>query len=311
MSILKIGNRIIGENNPSYIIAEIGINHNGNIELAKDMIDMAEECGVDCVKFQKRHLESIYGKETLKQPHLKSISLGVYIPILKEVEFSISQHQELKQYAEGMGLDYLCSPFDIISLGELESIDVKAYKVASVNLTNCALIKQIAATNKPIILSTGMSTWENIRAIHHYLKGYGADYMFLHCVSTYPVDFKDINLQMIEKLKQLHAPVGYSGHERGIEISVCAVAMGASVIERHFTLDRTMKGPDHAASLEPEGLKRMCKHIRDFELARGNGIKRITRGEQIVKEALGQEPIDNRIKSIERQMHLDNSIAMQ
>ena len=292
MNIINIGSRIIGEGNSTYIIAEIGINHNGDFDLAKRMIDVAKECGVDCVKFQKRHLESIYDTETLQNPHLKSVSLGVYIPILKEVELNIEQHAKLKDYCNDIGVDYLCSPWDITSADELESIDVIAYKVASVNLTNWVLIKHLVQFRKPLILSTGMSSWISILRANDYLQKSNSIYMFLHCVSTYPVDFKDVNLNLLHRLCGIHSPVGYSGHERGIEISVCAVAMGASVIERHFTLDRTMKGPDHAASLEPEGLKRMVRHIRDFELARGDGFKKITRGEQIVREALGQEPVE-------------------
>lgn len=292
MSTINIGNRIIGKDHPTYIVAEIGINHNGDFDLAKIMIDKAKECGVDCVKFQKRNLEHIYEPEVLRDPHLSSISLGVYIPILKECELPIDKHYQLKLYCESIGIDYLCSPWDIKSAQELEEINVKAYKIASVDLMNYKLIGCLTVNQKPIILSTGMSTWDSILDVHKLLTSLQAEYMFLHCVSTYPVDFKDVNLKMIYKLSDLHEPTGYSGHERGIEISVCAVAMGASFIERHFTLDRTMKGPDHAASLEPEGLKRMVEHIRCFELAKGNGVKRITRGEQIVKEALGKEPID-------------------
>lgn len=295
MNTIKIGNRKIGWNHPTYIIAEIGINHNGDLDLAKRMIDVAKECGVDCVKFQKRDLLSIYGQETLDNPHLKSVSLGVYVPILKKCELSIDKHFILKEYCENADIDYLCSPFDIKSANELEQLNVNAYKIPSVNLMDAKLVSHIEEFGKPIILSTGISTWSDIQAVHDYLSYIKnnriCEFMFLHCVSTYPVDFKDVNLKMIYKLRDLHEPVGYSGHERGIAVSACAVAMGASLIERHFTLDRTMKGLDHASSLEPEGLKRMCKHIRDFELARGNGIKIITRGEQIVRESLGKSPI--------------------
>ncbi len=294
MNTITIGNRKIGNDYPTYVIAEIGINHQGNYDIAKKMIDKAKECGVDCVKFQKRSLEHIYRPEVLKNPHLTSISLGIYIPILKEVELDMQQHYKLALYCRHRGIDYLCSPWDIKSAAELQSMGVmgvKAFKIASVNLTDINLIKQVAGYGKPMIISTGMSSMGDIMRVHDVMLKYDTEYMFLHCVSTYPVDFKDVNLRMIEKLADIHKPVGYSGHERGIEISVCAVAMGASVIERHFTLDRTMEGPDHAASLEPEGLKRMCKHIRDYELARGSGVKRITRGEQIVREALGKEPI--------------------
>lgn len=289
MSTIKISNRIIGDNNPTYTIAEIGINHNGNFELAKKMIYIAKECGIDCVKFQKRNLSYIYKSDVLKNPHLFSVGLGIYIPILKEVEFTIDQHFELKEYCKDLNIHYLCTPFDIISAKELFQINVDAFKIASINMTNKKLLEYISIFNKPILVSTGMTSWHNIEDINIFLQQLNAQYMFLHCVSTYPVDFKDINLSLINKLNEIHNPIGYSGHERGIEISVCAVAMGASIIERHFTLDRTMKGPDHACSLEPEGLKRMVRHIRDFELARGSGIKKITRGEQLVKESLGGE----------------------
>jgi len=290
---MHIKDRIIGKNYPTYIIAEIGINHNGDFILAKQMIDEAKRCGVDCVKFQKRHLESIYKAEVLENPHLHSIGLGVYIPILKKVEFTIEQHYDLKCYCESIGLDYLCTPFDIKSANELEKMGVDVYKIGSVDMTNFELIKQVASFNKPMIISTGMSRWEDIVSLDYFMNHKTiCDYMFLHCVSTYPVDFKDCNLNMIKTLLNLGRPVGYSGHERGIEISICAAVMGASIIERHFTLDRTMAGPDHAASLETTGLKKLVEHIKAYELAKGDGVKRITRGEQIVKESLGRNPIE-------------------
>jgi len=287
----RINQHIIDEQHSAYIIAEIGINHNGSMDRAFEMIDEAKRCGVDCVKFQKRTLSAIYPKDVLDNPHLHSIGLGVYIPILKASEFTYEQHIELKAYCESMGLDYLCTPFDVASAVMLEIIGVCAYKIGSVSLPNRELLDRIISCGKPIILSTGMSKWETILEVHEYLKAKKSQYMFLHCVSTYPVDFKDCNLRMIAKLKELGVPVGYSGHERGIEISVCAAAMGACIIERHFTLDRTMQGPDHAASLEPTGMKKLVEHIKAFELAKGDGVKKITRGEQIVMESLGRDPL--------------------
>lgn len=299
---IKIGNRIIGKEYPAYIIAEVGINHNGNFFLAKQMIDEAKKCGVDCVKFQKRHLESIYKPEVLANPHLHSIGLGVYIPILKQCEFTIEQHAELKKYCESIGLDYLCTPFDIKSALELETIKPNAYKIGSINFKNLDLIDIIVNLRKPMFLSTGMSKWEDIIKIYNYLEEFNKaaleegnksiEFSFLHCVSTYPVDFKDCNLMMIPKLAELHEPIGYSGHERGVVISVCAITLGASIIERHFTLDRTMQGPDHAASIEPIGMKKMVEYIRFYELAKGDGIKKITRGEQIVSESLGRNLVE-------------------
>lgn len=290
---IKIGGRVIGGDKPAYVIAEIGINHNGDFFLAKQLIDKAKECGADCVKFQKRHLESIYGPDILANPHLYSIGLGVYIPILKEVEFSIDRHRELAGYCRSIGIDYLCTPMDLVSAFELDSIDPVAFKIGSIGLKNYQLIDTVAGFGKPMLVSTGMARWEHVEAANSRLLALGAEYALLHCVSTYPVDFKDCNLRMLGQLSALHSPVGYSGHERGIEMSICAVAMGASIIERHFTLDRTMKGPDHSASLEPAGFKKMVEHIRAFELARGDGVKRITRGEQIVRESLGRDPLED------------------
>jgi len=289
---MNLGRKKIGEGKPAYIIAEIGINHNGDFDLAHKLINAAKDCGVDCVKFQKRNLEQIYHPEVLENPHLHSIGLGVYIPILRKCEFTREQHGELKAYAEMQGLDYLCTPFDVQSAEEIEGIGVHSYKVGSIDLKNFHLLQKLVSFKKPIIISTGMSSWEDILEVNEFLKNSGVEYAFMHCVSTYPVDFKDCNLKMLDKLKELRIPVGYSGHERGVEISVCAVAMGASIVERHFTFDRTMVGPDHAASLEPTGLKKMVEHIRAFELARGDGVKRITRGEQIVRESLGRNPLD-------------------
>ena len=288
---MKLCGKEIGKDKPTYIIAEIGINHNGDFDTAKCLIDKAKECGVDCVKFQKRHLPSIYKPEVLANPHIHSIGLSVYIPVLKQMEFTIEQHFELKEYCKDINIDYLCTPFDIVSAKELESINVAFYKIGSINMANMPLLDYIANTNKPLLVSTGMHTYNDIERIDMYLWNKKIDYAFMHCVSTYPVDFKDVNLNAMLALKELHEPVGYSGHERGIEISVCAVAIGASIIERHFTLDRTQKGLDHACSLEPEGLRRMCEHIRMLELARGDGVKKITRGEQIVRESLGGEAL--------------------
>lgn len=285
---INIAGRLVGDGHPTFIIAEAGINHNGSLKIAKMMIDVAANAGVDCVKFQKRHLPSLYRRDVLDDPNKEGQTFQFLIPLLREVELSEAEYYEIVDYCNQRGVMFLCTPWDRPSVDFLEDLQVPAYKIASADMTNFDLLEYVAGKGKPMIVSTGMSTWDEIVATVEFLKGLGAEFMLMHCNSMYPTAYRDVNLRFMEKLRTFGVPVGYSGHERGIVVSAVASALGACAIERHFTLDRTMRGPDHAASIEPEGLARMVKYIRTIEQAMGTGEKRISRGEEVLRESLGK-----------------------
>ena len=284
---VSISNKIFSENHV-FVIAEIGNNHNGNIDLAYKMIDKAKEIGVDCVKFQMRHINEVYRKKSLLKSG-EDLGTEYIIDLLNRFELSVDQHKKLSEYCKEIGIYYMCTPWDLKSIEVLESFNVEAYKVASADLTNIPLIHSLIQTNKPLILSTGMSSLEEIKFTANYLDKHNTSYALLHCNSTYPAPVQDINLNFIPTLKNIHNTVGYSGHERGINITLAAVALGASIVERHFTLDRLMEGPDHAASLEFHEFKSLVFGIREIEKSLGRGDSRsLSQGEMINRENLGK-----------------------
>ena len=259
MAEMRIGDHLIGDGHPSYIIAEIGVNHNGMVPLAFELIDMAIDSGVDAVKFQKRNLKNLYPKKMLENVNVGEKNMAYLLPILQQVELSDEDYYRIKDYCDKKGMTFICSPFDVDSADFLDELGVPAFKVASADLTNLPLLSHLVTKNKPMILSTGMSRMEEVEFTAKFLKERGAEFALLHCNSAYPAAFEDINLRFMERLRKFDVPVGYSGHERGIAISTVAAAMNAHIIERHITLDRTMDGPDHAASLEPHGFKKMVR----------------------------------------------------
>lgn len=291
---LRIGERLIGFDMPTYIIAEIGINHNGSVETAKKLIDVAADAGVDAVKFQKRHLPSLYKEEVLFETNKFEQHFQYMIPVLKECELSENSFIQLKNYAEQKKIEFLCTPFDIKSVLFLEQLGVKAYKIASADLTNVELIKVIIAKKKPIILSTGMSFWQEIQKTVQLLKEKNASFALLHCRSSYPVWPREVNLKMINRLKQFGHPVGYSGHDIGITIPLIAASMGACIIEKHITLDKHMRGPDHKISLEPHELKRLVRDIKVADQAMGTNSRFLLRGEILNRELFGKSLIASR-----------------
>ncbi len=275
-------------NKRTFIIAEIGNNHNGSITNAKKMIDLAIEIGVDCVKFQMRQIDEVYRSRSISRDG-DDLGTEYVLDLLDKFELSIDEHSELSNYCKEKNILYMCTPWDHKSVDILESFNVKAYKVASADLTNIPLIKKLCYTNKPLILSTGMSSVEEIQFTTDFLNKNNASFALLHCNSTYPAPIQDINLKWMNSLKDIHTIVGYSGHERGINISLAAISMGAQILERHFTLDRNMEGPDHAASLEFDEFKNLVKGCREIEQAIGNGeTKEISQGEMINRENLGK-----------------------
>lgn len=271
-----------------FIIAEIGNNHNGDIAKAMQMIDLAIESGADCVKFQMRHMSEVYRRRSIEKS-AEDLGTEYLIDLLQRFELSVEEHQKINEYCKAAGVLYLCTPWDAASVAVLETFNVPAYKVASADLTNLPLLACLCKTGKPLLLSTGMSSAGEVAYTVDFLNKRGAQFSLLHCNSTYPAPFHDIQLKWMNKLKEIHFLVGYSGHERGVAVSLAAAALGACVIERHFTLDRKMEGPDHAASLQPEEFKRLVEGIREIEQAlEGGDQRRLSQGEMINRENLGK-----------------------
>lgn len=284
---MKIGNFEISSDK-TFVIAEIGNNHNGSMENAYKLIDQAIEIGVDCVKFQMRHMEEVYRSKSLKRSG-EDLGTEYVLDLLDRYQLSVDEHMEISEYCKTNNILYMCTPWDQKSLHILEGFDVPCYKVASADLTNLPLIDKISATGKPLILSTGMSKLDEIMKTSNFLKNKSSDFIFLHCNSTYPAPYHDINLNFMHELKNVHEYIGYSGHERGIYISLAAVAMGALVLERHLTLDRNMEGPDHAASLEYNEFKDLFDGVRQIDIAKGSeGERLISQGEMINRENLAK-----------------------
>ncbi len=283
---LQIGDRRVGPGEPTYIIVEAGINHNGSPRIARQLIDAAADAGADAIKFQKRDLRMQYSPELLANLAEADKELQFLVPFLEEAELSDEVFRSLAKHARERGLEFLCTPWDEASADFLEALEVPAYKVSSADLTNIFLLEHLVTTGKPLILSTGMSRWQEIEYAANFLREHDVQFAFLHCQSTYPAAFKDVNLRFMRRLAELGVPVGYSGHERGIAVSTVAAALGACIIERHITLDRTMPGPDHAASLEPPGLQKQVRDIRNMEAALGSQQRPLSRGEVLNRHAL-------------------------
>ena len=268
-------NKMIGENETPFIIAEIGNNHNGNLDTAKELIKTAKEAGADAVKFQVKNIEKSFSKELLDSTYVNENSFGkTYREHKMALEFSEEQMKELYDFASKMSIICFSTPFDIDSVDMLERIGNPIYKISSFHVTDLKLIEYVCQRKKPIIISTGMSTIEEIDKAVELIKKFTKDFIIMHCVSCYPTEDKDVNLNIIPTLKnRYNCPIGYSGHERGIAITASTVLLGCCVIERHFTLDRTMKGPDHASSVEPVGLNDIVTRSKKFFSAMGTSKK--------------------------------------
>lgn len=275
---LKAGDRWIGEKHPVYIIAEIGINHNGDIEIARQLIDVAAEAGCDAVKFQKRTPELCVPEEQRGKMRHTPWGYISYMDYRERVEFGFQEFSQIAEYCAEKKLDWFASAWDIPSVDFLEQFDPLMHKVPSAALTDSALLKKMREQARPLMLSTGMSELGQIQAAVDLV---GTDNLILaHCTSTYPCPPEQLNLRMIETLMDMFpCPIGYSGHEVGLPTTVAAVTLGAAVIERHITLDRAMWGSDQAASVEPGGFRRLVKYIRVVEEALGDGVKKIYESE--------------------------------
>lgn len=271
---VKIGEQWVGEGYPTYVVAEIGINHNGDIDIAKRLMAEAKNAGVDAVKFQKRTPELCVPPEQRNQMRDTPWGYITYLDYRYKVEFDAEQYAEIDRYAREIGITWFASVWDEPSVDFLERYNPVAYKVPSASLTDHALLRHLRELGRPVILSTGMSTTEQIRKAVPLLD---IDRLVIcHATSAYPCDPEELNLRMVQTLKgEFDCPIGYSGHEVGLIPSVVAVGLGACMVERHITLDRAMWGSDQAASVEPGGFERLVKYIRVTEAALGDGVKRV------------------------------------
>ena len=269
----------------TYIIAEAGLNHNGSVETAKQLIDLAVEAGADAVKFQKRTVNKLAVKATLDAPDDRFPEFGkTYREVREHLEFNMNQYQIIKKYTEDRDLDFLCTAFDPEAADFLEKLGISIYKLASHSATNIELLEHLAKTGKQSIMSTGMAELEEINTAVKIFEKYKTPLILLHCVSSYPTPIDECNLNMINVLKEkFNLPVGYSGHELGYLPTLTAVSMGAIAIERHYTLDNEMTGFDHKMSLNPKDFIAMVKDIRSIEKIKGNGEKRVSETEWITR----------------------------
>jgi N-acetylneuraminate synthase len=293
---ITIGDFVINSSSPTFIIAEIGNNHNGSLDFAKKLIDEAVAAGADCVKFQMRSMKALYRNAGDANDASEDLGSQYTLDLLARFQLTPEEMLAAFDYCKAKGILPLCTPWDVESLAILEEYGMPAYKVASADLTNHDFLRALAKTGKPLICSTGMSTEAEIAESIRLMQRLGAMYVLLHCNSTYPAPFKDVNLNYLERLKEIgDCPVGYSGHERGINIAIAAVAKGAKVVEKHFTLDKSLEGNDHKVSLLPEEFKVMVQGIRQVEESLGtSGERRLSQGELMNRETLAKSLVINR-----------------
>ena len=275
---VQVGDRLVGPGEPVYIIAEIGINHNGDMKIAKDLIEMSAKAGVDAVKFQKRTPELCVPEDQRNVMRETPWGTMSYMDYRYKVEFEEKEYKELADFAAGFKVQLFASPWDVVSVDFLAKMKHPVIKIASASITDMELLKKVADSGLPVIMSTGMSTIEQIDAAVELLPK--DRLMIAHATSSYPCEPDELNLKMIPVLAERYqVPIGYSGHETGLQSTVAAVALGATFVERHVTLDRAMWGSDQAASVEPSGLQRLVRDIRVVERAMGDGVKKVYESE--------------------------------
>lgn len=277
MQKVRIGDKLIGWHEPVFVIAEAGVNHNGDVTMARSLIDVAADAGADAVKFQTFHADRIATAEAPKAGYQLQTTgeAESQLEMLRRLELSAEAHRQLHSYCSERGIVFLSTPFDEQATDFLDELGLPAFKISSGDLTNSPLLEHVALKGKPVILSTGMSTLEEVTEAVSILRAAGCeDFILMHCVSNYPANPADVNLRAMETMQaEFNVPVGFSDHTEGIEVALAAAAMGACVIEKHFTLDRGLPGPDHRASLEPAELRRLIQGIRRVEAALGDGRK--------------------------------------
>jgi len=293
---IRLGRFEISQDSRTFVVAEIGINHNGSFDLARKLVDAAIEAEADCAKFQMRHLQSLYRNAGDSNDAREDLGSQYTLDLLSRFQLSTQEMFRLFDYCKDRGILPLCTPWDLASLRELEEYGIEGFKVASADLTNHQLLTAMAGTGKPIMCSTGMSRENEILEAVQIFKRHGSPFVLLHCNSTYPAPFKDVHLNYLERLKEIgDCPVGYSGHERGFAVVLAAIAKGATVVEKHFTLDRDMEGNDHKVSLLPGEFKEMVKRIREVEESLGSRSERSpSQGELMNRESLAKSLVINR-----------------
>jgi N-acetylneuraminate synthase len=285
MRTLTFGNREIGDGQPTYVVAEIGINHNGSLDIARRLIDAAANAKCDAVKFQKRTPELCVPPHQRDQVRQTPWGTMSYLNYRRRMEFDVADYMRLVEHCRSRSIDWFASCWDESAVDFIEWFEPIGYKIPSAALTDVGLLRRFRQTGRPLILSTGMSTMHQIEAAVGLL-GTG-DLLITHATSTYPCPFGELNLRMIETIRsRFDCPVGYSGHEVGLPTTLAAVCLGASLVERHITLDRAMWGTDQAASVEPRGLERLVQYIRDIEAAMGDGVKTVYESERAVMQKL-------------------------
>lgn len=288
-STFKIGNTEIGPGLPVYIVGEIGINHNGDVEIVKKLVDVAARTGLNAVKFQKRTPELAVPRDQWDIERDTPWGVMKYIDYRHKVEFNQSEYQEISDYCAAKGVDWFASPWDEVAVDFLEGFDVPCYKIASASVTDIPLLEKIRSTGRPVIMSSGMSTMDEIRAGVDTLGR--ENLLICHSTSAYPCDPTELNLRMIDTLaEEFGVPIGYSGHETGLSTTVAATVLGACLVERHITLDRAMWGSDQSASVEPQGVARLVRDIRVVESALGDGVKKVYDSELGVMQKLRRAP---------------------
>jgi N-acetylneuraminate synthase len=287
----SFGARSIGDDAPTFVVAEIGINHNGSIELARKLIDAACDAGCDAVKFQKRTPELCVPLHQRDVPRETPWGRMTYFEYRQRLEFGEAEYREIARYCADRGIAWFASVWDEEAVEFLEPFDLAAYKIPSAALTDFRLLERVARSKRPVILSTGMSTLDQIRAAVQTFGG--GSFMLTHTTSTYPCPPQELNLRLIPSLRrEFGVPIGYSGHEVGLQTTYAAVVLGACLVERHITLDRAMWGADQAASVEPGGFARLVRDIRVIESAMGDGVKRVFESELPVMRRLRREGIE-------------------
>lgn len=289
---IKLGNYTISDDSPCFLIAEIGNNHSGDVEIAKRLIDKAVECGAQAVKTQRRTNRALYTKEMLERPYENRNSFGkTYGEHREALELDKDEYIVLREYAKEKGIVFFATAFDFEGVDFLEDCDMPAYKIASGDITNLPLIEYIAQTGKPVIMSTGASTMGEVQAAYRAAAKHNNQICILQCTAGYPVEnFAELDLRVIETYREQfpEAVIGYSGHENGIALPIVAYVLGARVIEKHFTLDRAMKGTDHAFSLEPAGLARVARDLERTRLALGSNEKHFYASERETRRKMGK-----------------------
>lgn len=309
---ISIGNRIISEQEKVFIIAEAGVNHNGDMELARKMIDVASEAGADAVKFQTFKAEHLILKNMEKAPYQKvtTNSSESQYDMLKRLEVTKEQTKELMEYCRKKNIIFLSTPFEKTSLDELDELGVPAFKIAATDLTNIQFLRQAAEKGKPIILSAGMCYLEEVQRAMEAIYPINKDVVLLQCTANYPIQDAEANINVIRTFKEtFDVLVGYSDHSQGVGASPYAVAVGAKVIEKHFTLDKNMEGPDHRASVTPEELKQLVSDIRCVEKYLGDGRKMPSCSEQMTRKSLQKCLVASKQIKMGEQFNSENIVA--